>query len=193
MTSNIRINYKEYPECMFAMLSAFLPANEGDIIRRLAGREVFRSEDNQGRTYRNGLLHSYDDVPAVELLVNFPKKMWYKDGKYHRDGDLPAITSKSNTEWYPEWYQNGKRHREGGLPAVIYQGVVGVFPYSYTEWWVDGKRHREGDLPAVESASGSREWWVNGKRHRESGLPAVINRNGYSEWWTNGELVRCSR
>jgi hypothetical protein len=184
----IKINYKEYPECMFAIIAAFLPSWEGQDVRDLAGKVFFRSEDNKGRTYRNGLLHSYDDIPAVELLVNFPKKMWYKDGKFHRDRDLPAITSKSNTEWF----ENGKRHRERGLPALIYEGVKGIFPASYTEWWVDGKRHREGDLPAVETVTGHREWWINGKRHREGDLPAVVSINGHCEWWINGELVRCN-
>ena len=54
-----------YPECMFAMFSAFLPSEEGDLMRALAGNTVFKSTDNKGRTYMNGLLHSYDDKPAV--------------------------------------------------------------------------------------------------------------------------------
>ena len=36
MSSQIKLNYKDYPEYMFA---AFLPVNEGDDLRRVAGSE----------------------------------------------------------------------------------------------------------------------------------------------------------
>ena len=45
--TQIKINYKEYPECMFA---AFMIPEEGDDLRRVSGNVVFKSQDNQGRT-----------------------------------------------------------------------------------------------------------------------------------------------
>ena len=45
-----KINYKEYPECMFAMIAAFLPQDEGHDLRRVAGDKVFRSEGLNGNT-----------------------------------------------------------------------------------------------------------------------------------------------
>jgi hypothetical protein len=81
------INYKEYPECMFAVIAAFLPSNEGDDLRRVAGDVVFKHE-TQGCTYKNGVLHSYNDKPALDI-ENTQK--WCKDGVLHREGDLPAF------------------------------------------------------------------------------------------------------
>jgi hypothetical protein len=57
-----KIDYREY---MFAMIASYLPSREGDDLRRIAGKVVFRHRDNDGNTYKNGLLHSYNDLPAV--------------------------------------------------------------------------------------------------------------------------------
>ena len=177
MTSNmseIKINYKEYPECMFAMIAAFLEEDEGHDIRRITGKVFFRSEDEFGCTYRNGLLHSYHDEPAIS---DYFKKSWFNDGKLHRDGDKPSCISRH----YQSWYKNGKRHREADKPAFIAED-------NSQEWWVNGVRHREGDKPAIES-SNIMECWKNGMRHREiADGPAVIdNRLGLQEWWVYGE------
>ena len=118
------IKYQEYPEFMFAMIAAFLEEEEGDDIRRVAGKVCFRSEDDCGYTYKNGLLHSFDDMPAIH---DFFKKSWFKDGKIHREGDLPACICQLGNSWY----KNGVRHREGDLPAII--DVDGS-----KEWWIDG-------------------------------------------------------
>jgi hypothetical protein len=67
-------------------------------------------------TYKDGLLHSYDDKPA---LVKGSRQEWYRDGVRHRDGDLPAVASLYSNEWWV----NGKRHREGDKPSVI-EGLV---------------------------------------------------------------------
>jgi hypothetical protein len=119
---SIKINYKEYPECMFAMLAAFLPVEEGDDLRRVAGRVVFRSE-NDGMTYKNGVLHSFNDEPAV--VNGKDDKVWYKDGVLHREGDLPAVSN----EIYKAWWLNGRRHRLGG-PAYV--------NINFQEWWENG-------------------------------------------------------
>ena len=57
-------------------------------------------------------------------------KEWSRDGKLHRDGDLPASEGADGTRM---WFRDGKRHRDGDLPAVVWaDGRV--------EFWVDGKR-----------------------------------------------------
>ena len=128
-TQNIRkIDYREYPECMFAMISAFLPLQEGRELRRVAGDVVFRSTGMDGRTYRNGLLHSYDDEPAINEV---DYKVWYKDGVIHREGDKPAVIESG---WY-DWVVNGNRHREGGKPAVIGP--------TYKGWYIHGELQNE--------------------------------------------------
>ena len=173
--AQFKINYKEYPECMFAMIAAYLPAVEGKDLRLVAGSVVFRSEDKNGNTYKNGLLHSYNDQHALNVGN---KNVWYKNGVLHREGDLPAVVDEDKREW---WY-NGERHREGDLPAVI--------DVDRHEWYKYGKRHREGDLPAVIQ-EGRQEWWVNSIRHREGGLPAIIDVDDgiFEEWWVDGKFI----
>ena len=134
MTTQLKLNYKEYPECMFAMIAAFLPEKDGDEVRRAAGNVVFRSEDTDGNTYKNGLLHSFDDRPA---FVKGEYRAWYKNGKRHRDGDLPAYQSGEILMWF----KNGFCHREFDLPAYV--------SGSKSEYWYNGLRHRGNGLPAL--------------------------------------------
>ena len=37
-----KVNYKDYPEYMFAMIAAYLPKNKGNDLRRVAGSVIFR-------------------------------------------------------------------------------------------------------------------------------------------------------
>ena len=54
------------------------------------------------------------------------KKLWYRNCKKHRDGNLPAVEWKDGNK---EWWENGMLHRDGGLPAVEYAN-------GSKEWWV---------------------------------------------------------
>lgn len=146
--TELQINYKEYPEYMFAIIAAFLPENEGRDLRKIAGNDVFRSNGENGRTYKNGLRHSYNDQPVV---IRGQYQAWYKDGKVHRDSDNPAVIYKK----YQAWYKDGKFHRDGDRPAVIHG--------SRKEWFRHGKSHREGDQPAINSIF-KMEWYRNGER-----------------------------
>ena len=65
------------PEFMFAIIAAYLPKYEGSDLRRVAGSIVFRHEDLDGKTYKNGVLHSYNDKPAV---IDAHSQEWYKNG-----------------------------------------------------------------------------------------------------------------
>jgi len=82
-------------------------------------------------------------------------KLYYKNGKRHRDGDEPAVIESNGTKWY---YKNGKRHRDGDKPAVI--GSSG-----YKAYYKNGVLHRDGDEPAVIKSDGSLEYWKNGVRY----------------------------
>lgn len=197
MSSTIKpINYKDYPECMFAMLSAFAESDEGNELRQAAGSVVFKSTDSNGNTYRNGLLHSYDDQPSHTM---YDQKMWHKDGEVHREGGLAAVINNE----FSSWYFNGRPHREGDLPAVDgpsrkewrVNGALhrdgdqpAIIAGDLQEWFVNGRRHREGDRPAIVDGR-SQEYWVNGVRHRDGDLPALIYWD-CCEWWVNGEFVR---
>ena len=46
-------------------------------------------------------------------------RYWYRDGRLHRDSDLPAVTCADGTR---HWYRDGRPHRDGDLPAVTHAG-----------------------------------------------------------------------
>ena len=77
---------------------------------------------------------------------------YYKNGKYHRDGDKPAVIWSDGTTRY---YKNGELHRDGDEPAVIY-------PHGTKEYYKNGELHRDGDEPAVIWFHGTKEYWKNG-------------------------------
>jgi hypothetical protein len=54
-----------------------------------------------------------NDLPAA---ISLRSQCWYKNGKIHRDNDLPAIISQNG---YKGWYKNGQLHRDNDLPAVM--------------------------------------------------------------------------
>ena len=186
MSKTIKINYKKYPECMFAMIAAYLPPDEAREVRQFAGKVVFRHTDENGSTYKNGLLHSYDDKPAVNKVSIHGKKMseWYKDGLLHREGGLHAVDYGD----YLQWWVNGKKHREGGLNAVESYFFGNL---CHQEWWVNGNLHRDDDLPAyISKLAKITKYYKNGVIHRDGNKPAWIDHRFDKEYfYQNGEEV----
>jgi len=82
---------------------------------------------------------------------------WYRNGKFHKDNDLPAITWADGTQL---WFRNGRLHRDNDLPAVIY--ACGT-----QKWFRNGNLHRDNDLPAIIWSVGDREWYCNGTCYRK--------------------------
>jgi antitoxin component YwqK of YwqJK toxin-antitoxin module len=139
------------------------------------GEGVVFSEENGNKMWKkDGKFHREGDLPAV--IQADGTQIWYINGKFHREGDLPARIWANGTQ---EWYINGKCHREGDLPAIIWADGT-------QEWYINGKCHREGDLPARIWANGTQVWYTNGKCHREGDLPAVIRADGTQQWFKNG-------
>jgi hypothetical protein len=97
--------------------------------------------------------HCVDDLPIISW---YGHQEWYKEGKLHRDGDLPARIFTDGANY---WYKEGKCHRDGDLPARI-------FAAGTKSWYKKGKQHRDGDLPAVILASGDQYWYKEGKRYK---------------------------
>lgn len=64
---------------------------------------------------RNGKLHRDHDLPALEFAVD-GTQVWYQDGLIHRDNDRPARVSQLQREYF--W--QGKRHRPSGGPTIEY-------------------------------------------------------------------------
>ena len=151
-----------FPEFIFAEISSLLGKGpEGDLLRKYCGNASVR-DDIKGSTYRNGVLHSYNDKPAQITYDRFA--VWYKNGKLHRDGDLPAYIDLKYTDSM-KWYKNGKIHREGDLPAFIEAGR--------NIWYKNGVIHRDNDLPAIIDGK-TQNWYVKGLLHRDNDLPAII-------------------
>jgi hypothetical protein len=85
-------------------------------------------EDGVIMNFKNDLLHSVDDQPA---MVNSQYKAWFQNGKLHRESDKPAMISDK----YKAWYSNGVRHRDNA-PAII-NGID--LKYFYLGYYADTK------------------------------------------------------
>jgi antitoxin component YwqK of YwqJK toxin-antitoxin module len=80
---------------------------------------------------------------------------WFKNGKRHRDNDLPAVIFPNGAQY---WYQNGEIHRDNDLPAIIKAN-------GNQYWYKNGLKHRDNDLPAIIRTDGTQEWYKNGQRY----------------------------
>ena len=132
-------------------------------------------EREQKRIIQYWKIHTKYEViytTSDELVI----KEWIRNGKLHRDGDLPVVEYANGTKY---WYKHNKMHRDGDLPAI-------VSAYGTKYWYKNGERHRDGDLPAVESANGTKCWCKNGNLHRDDDLPAVVSAYGTKKWFKNG-------
>lgn len=152
--------------------------------RSIVGIKMFRllftkdsgNDECVNGTYIFGLLNSIEDEPAV---ITSSGSFWYKNGKYHRVNDQPAMIFKSGTQ---EWYKNGEHHRDNDMPASIYFNGT-------QKWFKNGKSHRDGDVPAAIYSNDSLHYFSNGKRHRINGC-AIIRMNGYNEWWEDDVFIK---
>jgi len=86
-----------------------------------------------------------------EYKYTYRRSIWYKNGEYHRDNDLPAVIQANGEQ---RWYQYGKLHRDNDLPAIIY--------YNGDQFWYkNGLSHRDNDLPAIIRINGEQYWFKN--------------------------------
>ena len=56
-------------------------------------------------TFYNGILHSYNDKPAIIWNDKLNTKEWYNFGLRHRSNNNPAYENKILKEW---WYNDKK-------------------------------------------------------------------------------------
>lgn len=146
-------------------------------------------------------------IRPVEREDNLPiecggSKYWYKNGKLHRDFDLPAIEFSFGAK---VWYQNGEVHRENG-PAIVFDDSAEEKSVFYSDvfkrikllpfemdlsgsancWVKYGLIHRELDEPAIECQDGSRYWYKNGMPCRKGDKPSKILADGTKIWHKHG-------
>ena len=113
------------PKEMYAEIARFLGYDfPGNGFRLVAGDVQIKDSVN-GSTYLNGILHSFDDRPAV--ITASGNRGWYRNGKLHRENG-PAVIRSDGTY---EWYINGKLHRENDLPAIMWSDGT-------REWYTHG-------------------------------------------------------
>lgn len=97
---------------------------------------------------------------------------FYRNGKIHRNGDLPArMTSRALV-----WVKDGKLHRDDDKPGVIYTENGSM------SWWKEGVLHREGDLPALHIVPMT---ILNSCLSFSPGVP-----QSYQAWVLNGEIYK---
>ncbi len=70
-------------------------------------------------------------------------KRWYKNGKIHRDNDLPACEYSDGNKY---WYQNGNTHRIGNHAIIYHDNTkrfhINVIEYTEENYWKEiGKRY----------------------------------------------------
>ena len=127
----------------------------------------------------------------------FGNKIWYKDGKRHRE-DGPALVCVNG---FKGWYQNGRYHREDG-PAVEHVDRT-------KEWYYKGVFAGKGGKPdptlwarltsveanggpllngCFEDLEGAQRWYKDDQLHREDG-PAIDYPGMYGPWYFNGERL----
>ena len=190
---------------ILAMIATFVP-ERAQLLTILASGKLYKEVRN-GCTYANGVLHSFQDQPAVD---NGWVKIWYRLGKIHRDNDQPAqVYSNGTKKWYQNgllhreikpavmeydgkwsWHKLGQYSRENNKPTVSYLNVLTNGPNTLI--WTDGmgRIHRDNDRPAIINCTGDKEWYQNGQKHRHNDRPALVMQNGEMVWYKRGKIHR---
>ncbi len=135
----------------------------------------------------NGVPHvSLDD--SIPTCNDIDILMWYYMGRWHRDGDKPAIICYNYKSTTQKWYYHGRLHRNDDKPAIVVDNCAGVILKS--KWYQYGDLHRDNDLPAIVSHKGKKEWYQHGELHRDGDKPACIGNRGLYQWYHHGLLHR---
>lgn len=103
----------------------------------------------------------FEEVRRVPGLFFKEVVEYRRNGKLHRDNDLPALLCDDTKT--QGWYQDGELHRDNDRPALIMR-------HSQDYFW-HGKRHRPSGGPAIEYYDGRRFWYWHGKEVGNSLTP----------------------
>ena len=69
------------------------------------GKDRYVNENGDIITTLDGEYHSFNDKPA--MICSDGSKYWFKNGRLHRDNDLPAVIDKQESYCQKRWYVNG--------------------------------------------------------------------------------------
>jgi hypothetical protein len=152
--------------------------------------------------YKNGRLHSYNDIPAIEYFNGH--KEWYQNGKLHRDNDKPALIIRNK---HKEWWIDGKLKRCNNKHTIEYinekqwwnhngQHIISVFSNGTKHTYINSLfnnfilLHSIDDIPAVECQNGNKFWYNNSHWERGDDKPAFEGFDGTQIWCKQGLLHR---
>lgn len=121
---------------LWALCATYLETPEGYVFRVMADgffiKEVKTVYDETGknvismRTFANGALHSFHDLPALTLFENgrWWSKTWFKYGMKHRDHNQPAhvwMNDLVGVVAHINWYYHGKCQKD--VQKIFYFGI----------------------------------------------------------------------
>ena len=152
----------------------------GGISVAMEGNSAVVSWETPNSRYEVQIYRSRQSRRVVERL-------WYRDGRWHRDGDRPAVEEffdvggdESRRVHQLRWYRHGQMHRDGDRPAIeSFFNVDGDESRRIHQrvWIQDGQTHRDGDRPALEEffdvdgdesrRVSKRVWYRDGQMHRD--------------------------
>jgi len=120
-----------------------------------------------------GKYHRDGDLPAI--ILDTGELNWYQHGVAHRDGDKPAKMCASGSQ---SWYKGGKIHRdtldENGtpLPAII--------RHMFKKWVRDGAFSNPGSEWVAMLPDGTKGYYVPGQNRLrfDNGEEHVLGEDG---------------
>jgi len=144
--------------------------------------------------YKNGKLHRDGDMPAKSIIIdNYSIEEWHVDGELHRSKGPASmeISVFDNSQYLKQWYSNGDLHRTDG-PAVI-----NTFPgLEAEEYWVLGEAFTQEQFESGSVLIESDEYHmhiqtqVDELRLHKEHGPAVISDEGLAKHYIDGQLHR---
>jgi hypothetical protein len=132
------------------------------------------------RLYREHLENLYWTCRSMHSELDKSGEYIYKEiclhHKPHSIDDLPAEIYKNGHHF---WYKEGKRHRDGDLPASIFVSVrANVHSIVGMEWYNEGELHRDCDLPSRISVFMDPAWYIEGIRYKYPPLYTNLDKSG---------------
>jgi len=144
----------EHSPTIWRLLSQAVPclgrySLNADVQSRLMDRWV-----NSDGFLPNGARHGFHMSPAslcFGALESNIRESFYRNDKFHRDRDLPAVThyrTTNGTICSMRWYWNGLLHRDGDQPAEKSYRADGTLECE--KWYWNGEQRRaQRSLPTI--------------------------------------------
>ena len=129
------------------------------------------------------IIYILNGIFVAKCVKTNRKEEWYNaDGKLHRDNGPAAIWYENGQITTECWFRDGKLHRDGDLPAVIFYENGQIIR---ERWYRDDKQHRDDGPAVIWYKNGqkTREYWYRNGNLSGNALAYIwlANINKYSE------------